>query len=233
MRLATFNIQNGLNVDGTCDPAVLARACCDLRADVLALQEVDRDAPRSMRADQTAVVAERCDLTGLYAPARRLRDGGEYGNALLAKGEITDVEHVPLPVAPGREPRAAVIARVDVDGTTLSVAATHLQNRHGRVPGTAAEAEEQLDELHVVLDALARRSRPRALLGDLNVLPKVAEPVLTAARYEVAGSEPTIHARAPKFRIDYVAVDGLTILASEVFDTDVSDHRALVVEVAA
>jgi endonuclease/exonuclease/phosphatase family metal-dependent hydrolase len=233
MRLATFNIQNGLSADGTCDPGALARACCGLRADVLALQEVDRGAPRSMGADQTAAVAERCDLTGLYAPARRLRDGGEYGNALLAAGSITDVEHVPLPVAPGREARAAVLARVDVDGTTLSVAATHLQNRRGRVPGTAAEAEEQLDELHVVLDALARRSRPRALLGDLNMLPEVAEPVLSAAGYEVAESEPTIHARAPKVRIDYVAVDGLTILASEVFDTDVSDHRALVVEAAA
>jgi endonuclease/exonuclease/phosphatase family metal-dependent hydrolase len=233
MRLATFNIQNGLGADGTCDPGALARACCGLRPDVLALQEVDRNAPRSLRADQTTVVAEHCDLTGLYAPARLLSEGGEYGNALLAAGSITHVEHVPLPVAPGREARAAVLARVDVDGTALSVAATHFQNRRGRVPGTPAEAEEQLDELHVVLDVLARRSRPRALLGDLNMLPEVAEPVLAAAGYEVADSEPTIHARAPKFRIDYVAVDGLAILDSNVFDTDISDHRALVVEVAA
>jgi endonuclease/exonuclease/phosphatase family metal-dependent hydrolase len=231
VRLGTFNIQNGLSVDGTCDPEVLARACCSLQADVLALQEVDRDAPRSMGADQTAVVAERCDLTGLYAPARRLRDGGKYGNALLATGAITEVEHVPLPVAPGREASAVVLARVDVDDTALSVAATHLQNRRGQVPRTEDEAQEQLDELHVVLDALARRPRPRALLGDLNMLPDVAEPVLAAAGYDVADSEPTIHARSPKFRIDYVAVDGFTIRRSEVFDTEVSDHRALVVEV--
>jgi endonuclease/exonuclease/phosphatase (EEP) superfamily protein YafD len=112
-----------------------------------------------------------------------------------------------------------------------SVAATHLQNRRGQVPRTEDEAQEQLDELHVVLDALARRPRPRALLGDLNMLPDVAEPVLAAAGYDVADSEPTIHARSPKFRIDYVAVDGFTIRRSEVFDTDVSDHRALVVEV--
>lgn len=32
MRLATFNIKNGLCADGTCDPDVLARACCALRA---------------------------------------------------------------------------------------------------------------------------------------------------------------------------------------------------------
>jgi endonuclease/exonuclease/phosphatase family metal-dependent hydrolase len=233
MRLGTFNIKNGLCADGSCDPDILVDACCGLRADVLALQEVDRSAPRSSRADQTAMLAERCDLIGLYAPARRLREGGEYGNALLATGPITDVEHVSLPVTPGREGRAAVLARVDVDGTALSVAATHLQNRRGRAPRTAAEADEQLAQLDVVLDALARRPRPRALLGDLNVLPEVVEPVLEAAGYDLADSEPTVHAGAPKVRLDYVAVDGLTIHGSEVFDTDVSDHRALVVEVSA
>lgn len=232
MRLATFNIKNGLCADGTCDPQPLIDACCALRADVLALQEVDRDAPRSLRADQTAVVAERCDLTGLYAPARRMRQGGEYGNALLAAGEITDVEHVPLPVTPGREARAAVIARVRVDRTALSVASTHLQNRRGRAPRTPDEAYEQLSQLRVVLEALDRRPRPRVLLGDLNMLPQVAEPVLAAAGYDVADSEPTVHVRAPKVRLDYVAVDGLTVIGSEVVDTDVSDHRALVVEVA-
>jgi endonuclease/exonuclease/phosphatase family metal-dependent hydrolase len=228
MRLATFNIKNGLCTDGSCDADVLARACCALHADVRALQEVDRDAPRSLRADQTAVIAEHCDLTGLYAPARHLGQGGEYGNALLAAGQIADVEHVPLPVAPGREARAAVLARVDVDGTALSVAATHLQNR---APRTVREADEQLEQLGVVLSVLGRRTRPRVLLGDLNMPPTIAEPVLEAAGYNVADSELTVPVRAPKLRLDYVAVDGLTIRSSEVVDTDVSDHRALVVDV--
>jgi len=133
MRLASFNIKNGLADDGSCDPDALVGACRGLRADVLALQEVDRDVPRSNRADQTAIVAARCGLTGLYAPARGL-DGGEYGNALLVRGSIADVEHVRLPVMPGNEARAVVVAGVEVDGVALSVAATHLQNRHGGPP---------------------------------------------------------------------------------------------------
>jgi endonuclease/exonuclease/phosphatase (EEP) superfamily protein YafD len=60
----------------------------------------------------------------------------------------------------------------------------------------------------------------------------VAVPALEAAGYDVADSEPTVVVGAPKFRIDYVAVDGLAVGAGEVHDTDVSDHRALVVEVA-
>lgn len=201
-----------------------------LRADVLALQEVDRGVPRSNEADQTAIIATGCDLTGLFAPARPLH-GGEYGNALLVRGSLDDVQHERLPVVPGNEARAVVLARALVDGIALSVAATHLQNRHGGPPPTARDAVEQLGQLDVVLEVLARRPRPRVLLGDLNMPPEVVVPVLEAAGYAVADSDPTVVVRAPRFRIDYVAVDGLTIGGSEVLDTDVSDHRALVVEV--
>jgi endonuclease/exonuclease/phosphatase family metal-dependent hydrolase len=232
MRLASFNIKNGESEEGSCDPDALVGACRVLRADVLALQEVDRGVPRSGKADQTTVVAEGCGFAGLYGPARRL-DGGEYGNALLARGSLTEVQHVRLPVLPGNEARAVVVARAQVDGTALSVAATHLQNRHGGPPPTPADAAEQLEQLRVALAALARRPRPRALLGDLNMPPEVVVPVLEAAGYEVAESEPTVVVGAPKFRIDYVAVEGLAVTSSEVIDTDVSDHRALVVEVEA
>jgi endonuclease/exonuclease/phosphatase family metal-dependent hydrolase len=230
MRLASFNIKNGVSEGGTCDPDALVGACRQLRADVLALQEVDRAVPRSNGADQTAIVAAGCGLTGLYAPARPL-DGGEYGNALFARGSLDDVSRVRLPNQPGHEERAAVLARAEVDGRAVSVAATHLQNRHGGPPPTPLDAAEQLDQLEVVLDALGRRARPRALLGDLNMPPEVVVPVLEEAGYVVAESEPTVMVRAPRFRIDYVAVDGLSVAGSEVLDTDVSDHRALVVEV--
>ena len=231
MRLASFNIKNGESEDGSCDPDALADACRTLRADVLALQEVDRGVPRSNRADQTAIVAAGCGLTGLYAPARPLH-GGDLGYTLLVRGTLDDVEHERLPVVRGNEARAAVLARACVDGTALSIAATHLQNHHGGPPPTAHDAAEQLEQLEAVLDALARRPRPRALLGDLNMPPEVVVPVLQGAGYVVADSEPTVIVGAPRFRIDYVAVDGVTVARSEVLDTEVSDHRALVVEVA-
>jgi endonuclease/exonuclease/phosphatase family metal-dependent hydrolase len=230
MRLATFNIKNGLSDDGSCDPEALVGACRSLRADVLALQEVDRGVPRSNEADQMSIVAEGCGLNGLYAPARRL-DGGEYGNALLVRGSLVDVEHILLPIMPGNEARAVVLSGVEVDEVAMSVAATHLQNRHGGPPPTTEAAAEQLEQLEAVLAALERRPRPRVLLGDLNMPPEIAVPVLEVAGYEAADSEPTVVVGAPRFRIDYVAIDGLAVRGSEVLDTEVSDHRALVVEV--
>ena len=55
MRLATFNLLNGRSLaDGQVDLERLRDAVVALDADVLALQEVDRDQPRSHGADLTA-----------------------------------------------------------------------------------------------------------------------------------------------------------------------------------
>nr|MDT0525508.1 hypothetical protein [Streptomyces sp. DSM 41633] len=59
MRLATFNILHGRSVhDGDVDLGRLAAAVSELDPDILALQEVDCDQPRSGKADLTAVAAD-------------------------------------------------------------------------------------------------------------------------------------------------------------------------------
>jgi len=58
LRLATLNLFSGRALtDGRCDPDRIAAAVAGLDADVLALQEVDRDQPRSGGVDQAALVA--------------------------------------------------------------------------------------------------------------------------------------------------------------------------------
>src|SRR3954465_7345224 len=59
VRIATFNLLHGRSLeDGRVDVERLAEAVKSLDADVLGLQEVDRDQPRSLGADLTAVAAE-------------------------------------------------------------------------------------------------------------------------------------------------------------------------------
>jgi endonuclease/exonuclease/phosphatase family metal-dependent hydrolase len=59
VRLASFNVLHGRSLaDGQVSTERLARACAGLDADVLALQEIDRNQARSGGVDQTAVVAE-------------------------------------------------------------------------------------------------------------------------------------------------------------------------------
>ena len=59
MRMATFNILHGRSVhDGSVELDRLVSSIKQIDADVLALQEVDCDQPRSGMADLTAVAAE-------------------------------------------------------------------------------------------------------------------------------------------------------------------------------
>ena len=215
VRLASYNIQHGRRPDGVVDVALLGRACAALEADVLALQEVDKHLRRSDDADTAAEVAAACGMAHVYGPAIALK-GGYYGNALLVRGRIDEVEVLAIP---DPEPRSAIVARVEVDGFALSVCATHL--------GLQGRGEVQLPGL---LDALRSRPGPRVLLGDLNLDPGPVDRV-RGEFVRVVTDQHTWPAKAPRRTIDHVLLDGLVETAAVVAPLPVSDHRALVVEV--
>ncbi|CAN5802502.1 endonuclease/exonuclease/phosphatase family protein [soil metagenome] len=231
MRVATFNILHGLPTKGTTvDLDLLIAACRWLDADVLALQEVDRGVPRSHGHDLTAEVGNALGGGGgggggmayRFAPTLE-RDGGQYGNALLVRGTLDDVEELRLPREGDREPRGAILATATVGDVVLSVAATHLSVRK-------RESGPQLD---AVVAALAGRDRPRLLLGDFNRRTAQVRPAVTAAGLTLAGGGPTFPAITPFRQIDHVAVDGFTVESAGAVATGMSDHRALVVELSA
>jgi len=254
VRLATFNILHGRSlVDDRVDVDRFAGAVRDLDADVLALQEVDRDQPRSHRADLTAVAAEAAGAvehrfvatlvgepgvwtapTGEHQPGR-----AAYGIAVVSRYPVTGWRTVLLPAPrtrvpvrfPGSrlptlvrdEPRAALVARVEAPGGLLTVACTHLTF----VPGRNLT---QLVRLTRSLVAEAPDGEPVVLLGDLNVdAPQAARtsgwrPLASAATFPVG---------EPARQLDHVLAHG-AVRATEpavAVDTGLSDHRALVVPV--
>lgn len=220
MRIVTFNIKHGLDGRGRVDNGLLGRTCAAFGADVLALQEVDRRARRSGWADQVELVGRATGLSATFGEAARKGLFRRYGNALFGRGAITDTEVVPLPRPDWGEPRVVILATVQLDGASLSVAATHLSFRK-------KEGPTQLD---IVLEILGRRPLPRVLLGDLNLGPEKVEPATRAAGYELAVTPPTFPSERPRSRIDYVAVAGLAVVAAEVPETEISDHRPVIAD---
>lgn len=228
IRIASFNILHGQRADrsGVVDLELLQRSAAGLDADLLALQEVDVGVPRSDRADQAGAIAAALGMDVVFGKAARVDGVGKYGNALLARGTISDVEVLPLPRAARRhEPRAAILATVALDGLegrALSVCATHL----------SIHRPEVHDQLGAVVDALAHRPGPLVLVGDLNLLPEEVAPVVAARGMTLAPTDqPTFPVDDPRIRIDHVAVRDLVVTAVEVVATASSDHAALVVEV--
>jgi len=206
VRLVTFNIRH---------QAEAAAVCTGLDADVIGLQEVDRLARRSGRVDQAERIANACEMHHVFAPAHRLGIRGRYGNALLSRTPIADVDILRLPRSGRSEPRAAVLAST----AGLYVAVTHF----GRDRGESAA------QLAVVVTALSARPEPRVILGDLNRRDHEVS-LLEAEGFTVAGGGPTYPSDDPTLRIDHVAVDGMNITAIHIPATTVSDHRPLVVE---
>jgi endonuclease/exonuclease/phosphatase family metal-dependent hydrolase len=214
VRVATFNVQHARRPDGVVDVALLARTCAALEVDVLAIEEVDRRVRRSGWRDLAAHVASACGMRHVLGAVHRIGPLGRYGNALLSRRRIGDVDLLRLPG--DGAPRGAIVART----ADLSVAVTHLSRNR----------ERSAVQLDVVCDALLARPGPHVLLGDLNrrdhEVGRLAERGFT-----VAGGPPTYPAGDPRLRIDHVAVTGLAIVSIEAPPVPVSDHRPLVVEV--
>ena len=221
----TFNTQHARRSVVWAATGTLADYCTGLDADVLALQELDAGAPRSGWKDQAAAVAEAAGMTHAFGRARRVMPLGNHGIALLVRGTIEEARVVALPHWRRHRGRCALLAAVTVGGRRLSVAATHLSPHRG----------ENLPQLRAVVGELSGMPRPRLLLGDLNLLATEVRPVLAGTGLALADpSAPTVPADDPRFRVDHVAVDGLSIRRVEVLPhPPVSDHRALLVEAGA
>jgi endonuclease/exonuclease/phosphatase family metal-dependent hydrolase len=225
VRVVSFNIHHGtVGRRGPVDPEQLGAVCASFDADVIALQEVDRDTYRTKRADLAAVAAGACGMAHVFG-ASRWYPGGRYGNALLARGTITAHAVTKLPKVPAsqfwREQRTALEAQVTVDGRSVWVANTHLS-----VP--TVQNEVQLDWL---LRHLRGRPRPQIVLGDLNRSLSLVRTDAGHGGLEAAAHGPTFPATKPKRAIDHVLVSPeLRVMSTEVRPTSMSDHAALIVD---
>jgi endonuclease/exonuclease/phosphatase family metal-dependent hydrolase len=253
-RFVTFNIASGRSsLDGRVDIARFADAIATLDADVLALQEVDRDQQRSGAADFTVVAAEAMSASHhVFAPALygtpgsrwqraddRPRDGAAYGCALISRFPLRNVRVIRMPAPPvalplwvpgaglvivREEPRVAIVADVDFGtGGQITVVGTHLPF----VPGW------KVKQLRYLVREIAARTDPLLILGDLNL--RGATPARVTGYTSLAGA-PTYPSIRPRFQLDHVLLRGPRHVLGRVVATctpslPVSDHRPLVVDI--
>lgn len=135
--------------------------------DVVALQEVDRGRSRSAYVDQTRWLGEHLGYHYAFAPAySRLEENGstgEYGNALLSRYPIGDVQVINLDPGVEKterwiEPRCCFIARIEAE-TPVQVMGLHL----------STVFEQRVQPLKQVADLVeANAGLPTVLMGDFN-----------------------------------------------------------------
>jgi endonuclease/exonuclease/phosphatase family metal-dependent hydrolase len=251
VRLATFNVLHGRSLDdGLVDPDRFQAAIAALDADVVGLQEVDLDQPRSggldlaaLAADALGAVAHRFAAAVVGTPGVAFRAAGtppadgepQYGVALVSRFPVRRWLVHRLPAAPTRapvpvggrvvflpdEPRVLLAAVLDTPHGPVTAATTHLSF----VPGW------NVRQLRRVVRALRALPGPRVLLGDLNLPAQVARVV---SGWQVAARMPTYPSPLPRIQLDHVLVDpdaGVRIGRAGTPLTGVSDHRPLFVDV--
>ncbi|MGC4807804.1 endonuclease/exonuclease/phosphatase family protein [Micromonospora sp. DT233] len=255
MRLVTFNVLHGRSLnDGLVDPDRLAAAVAALDADVLALQEVDRDQSRSGNLDLTAVAARALGASEhRFAAAivgtpgadfRRPRhddDGrGEpcYGVGLVSRYPVRGwhvVRLAPAPVrAPIHLPGGGVVLLRDEPRVVLAAV---LETPQGEVTVAATHLSFvpgwNARQLRRSVRALRALPAPRVLLGDLN-LPAGAARLVSG--WVPLGRRPTYPAAHPRVQLDHVLADRRgrerlpPVTAVSTPATTISDHRPLVVD---
>jgi endonuclease/exonuclease/phosphatase family metal-dependent hydrolase len=258
MRLASFNLLHGMAIgDGRVDAGRLSEAVTALDADVLALQEVDRDQDRSGRLDLTAVAAAAMgagDGNSRFAPTLIGIPGFDwrpavdpepvgspaYGIALVSRVPVQRWQMIPLGASPLRlpvlieGPRRRVLLVQDEPRVAIAAVLgdgnpvrTVVATHLSFAPGW------NLAQLARLARAVRALPRPVVVLGDLNL------PGRTAAAlpgWRSLGRVPTYPADRPRVQLDHAIMRvGRGAAAPHVIGLDavrtaISDHRALVVD---
>lgn len=246
VRVATFNILHGRSLhDGEVLIDRFAESIGTLDADILGLQEVDLDQPRSSGADLTAVAADAMGamehrfvaaLSGTPGATWTAATGEEqpgsasYGVALLSRFPVRSWQVIRLPSLPVRvpfvtperkaimvreEPRVAVAAVVSAPAGDVTVAVTHLTF----LPGWNSVQLRRLT-------GAVRSASPLILMGDLNMGPVHASRVTGLRPLASAATFPVAH---PRRQLDHILGRGELGPPRDAvaLALPVSDHRAL------
>jgi len=213
LHVVTFNIQHSRHIAEAID---ILRTHAQLRdLDVLALQEMD--------AAGVKAIAEALRLNYVYYPASRgPEEERDMGEALLSPWPIEESWKVPLPHTTRfvRRMRAAVAARIRIDGRAVRVYSVHFGSPWGMGPGGRRDQARE-----VLADARASEE-PVIVAGDFNS--KGVSRVFEAAGFLWATRD--VGRTVGPFSFDHIVTRGMTRAPGEsagvVREADgASDHR--------
>ena len=128
LRVATYNVHGCRGMDGRRSEQRIAEVIAALDVDVIGLQELDLNRPRSAGVDQAALIADQLGWHRHFHPAFRIGDE-HYGDAILSRYPIRLRQAKELPSVTTRvcpESRAAIWMEVEVPGGKVQVINTHL-----------------------------------------------------------------------------------------------------------
>lgn len=194
-----------------------------VKPDIVGLQEVHRGTWQVRFRDQFDEIRRATGMHAAFFGPSYKSMGGEFGNALLTRGDILASEIHPLPSF--GEPRSVSELVVRIDGALINVYVAHLCAWGGW------KSKERGEELECLAKHIASSRYPFLLMGDLNAPPDANEIAEFDKRNaaQMCGREVSITHPLTKRRIDYLYADyGWNEIKTVAVKGGPSDHWPLV-----
>jgi endonuclease/exonuclease/phosphatase family metal-dependent hydrolase len=233
LRVMTYNIHHAEGLDGKVDLERIANVIRQSNADIVALQEVDKNTRRTGGIDMPADLARRTGMNVVFGANLDNYQGGQYGTAILSRFPIESHENHLLKQTREGEQRGVLQAVLAVNQGQLLFICTHLDH-------TGDPAERLFSETQFA-DLFARHTGlPALLCGDFNDTPaselhKRLSKKWTDA-WSIAGKSNgfTMGSANPTRRIDYIWLSSkknFRVRWVDVPRSEASDHLPLVAEI--
>ncbi len=222
LTVATYNIHHAEGTDGVLDVDRIAGILREINADVIFLQEVDRNLPRTGHRDLPALFSEKLGMPVFFEANYRF-DGGEYGNATLTRLPVLEHRNMALPNPVSAEPRGCLTVTVEWQGTAIDLMNTHL----------GLNGQERLAQAEAIVAAMGKN--PVILGGDMNenltapAMQRFTAKLKDTLMNRTEDTTGTVPSNAPRRRIDYIlAADMFETVSSTIVFNDItriaSDH---------
>jgi len=224
--VASYNIRHGRGIDGTVDLERTTVALRSLEADLIALQEVDRNCTRSGKVDMAAELGKALGMHHAFGSFLDFQ-GGEYGMAVLSRFPILAQKRHVLPA--GAEPRCALEIQVATPGCPkLSFIGIHNDwtdeaVRRRQVTTLLTVLGEPDHATILAGDFNGERTDP-SLLGLANAKWTIHKKKLPSIWGPGGPGAKTFPADKPTTEIDFIVTRGLP--ASHVFHKSINERKA-------
>lgn len=208
----------------------IARAIKSLDADIVYLQEVDKNTTRSGKdINQAAKLAELAGYAYYHFFKSEDYQGGEYGIAILSRYELTQINLYSLPriEIPNTYVGYSVLATavVTIKGMSMTLANTHL----------STNTENRIEQLPIINEKLSVIKNLVILGGDFNATPYNSTiTTLDSYGFVRSGKDKnvfTIPSNTPDKEIDFICFkpfDKIEFVAHKVYkEMMISDHLPL------
>lgn len=220
----SFNIEGHASLLGDAHIRDIAQVIRRHQPDIVGINEAHRKTWQVRFGDHVTQLERLTGMRAAFGRSYRFM-GGDFGNAVLTRGEIVAADVKALPGT--GEPRTLLETVVRVNGGTIQFYVTHTT---AWASINQAARDEQLQCINAHLQA---SSYPFILTGDLNAPPESGEVARFLDRnvLQFAGDPKAATHRVMEQRLDYILADpGWTVRNARVLDDGPSDHRPVIAE---